>query len=74
MLEERQCFRVKDANGFSACSVPHREDLHGRPYQYADQIRGEADRKGNLPAAGPFEEATGLRAFLWTNVLSHRVL
>lgn len=31
MVEEGQCFRVKDANGFSVCSVPHREDLHQRP-------------------------------------------
>lgn len=32
MVEEEQYFRVKDANGFSVCSVPHREDLHRRPY------------------------------------------
>jgi hypothetical protein len=46
MVEEEQCFRVKDANGFSVCSVPHREDLHQRPYQYAEQFltRDEARR------------------------------
>ncbi len=38
MVEEEQCFRVKDANGLSVCCVPHREDLHQRPYQYADQF------------------------------------
>ena len=35
--------------------------------------RGEKDCKGNLPAAGAFEEAPVLRAFLLKNALSHRV-
>jgi hypothetical protein len=46
MVEAEQCIRVKDANGFSVCSVPHREDLHRRPYQYAEKFltRDEARR------------------------------
>lgn len=31
-----QCFRVYDAAGFFVCSVTHREDLHERAFQYAD--------------------------------------
>jgi hypothetical protein len=39
-------FSREDANGLSVCSVPHREDLHQRPYQYAEQFltRDEARR------------------------------
>ncbi|WP_445216718.1 hypothetical protein ACKWRH_31710 [Bradyrhizobium sp. Pa8] len=35
MEEEKECFRVKDANGFLICRVHHREDLHAWGYQYA---------------------------------------
>lgn len=38
MEEEEGSFRVKDANGFSLCSVVHRQDLHDRSYQYAEQF------------------------------------
>jgi hypothetical protein len=46
MEEDRDCFRVKDANGFMICVVLHREDLHARRYQYADASlsRDEARR------------------------------
>ncbi|OKO70891.1 hypothetical protein AC629_39880 [Bradyrhizobium sp. NAS80.1] len=36
MEEEEDCFRVKDANGFSICCVIHRNDMHSRRYQYAE--------------------------------------
>lgn len=77
MMEEEQCFRVKDANGFAVCSVPHREDLHQRAYQYAQQFltREEARRIAKaIPAAGAFEEATVRGVLRRTNALSHRVL
>jgi hypothetical protein len=31
-----QCFRIYDATGLFICSVTHREDLHARGFQYAD--------------------------------------
>jgi hypothetical protein len=58
------------------CSVPHREDLHRRPYQYAVQfLTGDEARRieGDLAAAGALEEAPALRAFLLKNAVSHRV-
>ncbi|MET4121990.1 hypothetical protein ABIB90_008254 [Bradyrhizobium sp. JR4.1] len=44
--EETDCFRVKDAVGFSLCCFVHRQDLHDRAYQYAEQFltRDEARR------------------------------
>ncbi|WP_316198734.1 hypothetical protein [Bradyrhizobium sp. SZCCHNS2002] len=44
--EREQCFRVYDGNGLWICSVVHREDLHARSYQYADEhlTRDEARR------------------------------
>jgi hypothetical protein len=44
--EDRDCFRVKDANGFMICVILHREDLHARNYQYANESlsRDEARR------------------------------
>jgi hypothetical protein len=44
--EDRDCFRVKDANGMMICVILHREDLHSRGYQYADAAlsRDEARR------------------------------
>lgn len=33
---EDQCFRIYDATGFFICSVSHRDDLHARAFQYAD--------------------------------------
>jgi hypothetical protein len=41
-----QCFRVKDANGMMVCVILHREDLHARNYQYANESlsRDEAGR------------------------------
>jgi hypothetical protein len=46
MEEDGDCFRVRDASGFSVCCVFHREDLHARRYQYAGQYmsREEARR------------------------------
>jgi hypothetical protein len=35
MEEDEHGFRVKDANGFLICAVSHRDDLHARNYQYA---------------------------------------
>jgi len=37
---------VKDANGFMICVILHREDLHARNYQYANESlsRDEARR------------------------------
>ena len=45
---EDQCFRVFDATGFFICSVAHREDLHARSFQYAENHlkREEARRIG----------------------------
>jgi hypothetical protein len=52
MEEEEGSFRVKDANGFSLCSVVHRQDLHDRSYQYAEQfLTHDEDRRGSEPAA-----------------------
>jgi hypothetical protein len=44
--EDRDCFRVKDANDFMICVILHREDLHARNYQYANESlsRDEARR------------------------------
>jgi hypothetical protein len=44
-----QCFRVYDATGFFICSVSHRDDLHARAFQYADNHlkRKEARRIAN---------------------------
>jgi hypothetical protein len=38
-MEEGQddCFRVYDASGFFILAVVHRQDLHARNYQYADE-------------------------------------
>ncbi|CUU16761.1 hypothetical protein ABIB94_008449 [Bradyrhizobium sp. JR7.2] len=46
MIAEEECFRVKDANGFTICCVLHRDDLHSWGYQYAHQYlsRDEARR------------------------------
>lgn len=46
MEECDDCFRVKDANGFQICAVIHRDDLHARNYQYANNYlsRDEARR------------------------------
>lgn len=46
MEEDEDCFRVRDASGFSLCCIVHRQDLHDRPYQYADEFltRDEARR------------------------------
>jgi hypothetical protein len=46
MEEDEHGFRVKDASGFLICAVSHREDLHVRHYQYADNYlsRDEARR------------------------------
>lgn len=35
--EDRDRFRVKDANGFMICVILHRQDLHARNYQYANE-------------------------------------
>jgi len=41
-----QCFRVYDASGYFICSVTHREDLHSRSFQYADNhLRREEARR-----------------------------
>lgn len=58
MEEDKDCFRVKDASGFSLCCIVHRQDLDDRPYQYADEFltRDEARRiEGDLSAAGAAE-------------------
>lgn len=40
------CFRVLDATGFFICAVSHREDLHSRNFQYADNhMRREEARR-----------------------------
>jgi hypothetical protein len=46
MEEDEHGFRVKDANGFLICAVTHRDDLHARSYQYAQNYlsRDEARR------------------------------
>ncbi|MEO8319155.1 MAG: hypothetical protein ABI561_12605 [Bradyrhizobium sp.] len=48
MEEDEHGFRVKDASGFciSICTVMHRDDLHARRYQYAQNYlsRDEARR------------------------------
>lgn len=46
MKEDGDSFRVFDANGLFICAVPHREDLHQRSYQYANDFlsREEARR------------------------------
>ena len=46
MEEDEHGFRVKDANGFLICAVSHRDDLHTRSYQYAQNYlsRDEARR------------------------------
>jgi hypothetical protein len=41
-----QCFRVYDATGFFICAISHREDLHVRSFQYADDhMRREEARR-----------------------------
>jgi hypothetical protein len=41
-----QCFRVYDATGFFICAISHREDLHVRSFQYADNhMRREEARR-----------------------------
>ena len=44
--DDDQCFRVYDATGFFICSISHREDLHARSFQYAENLlkREEARR------------------------------
>jgi hypothetical protein len=43
---EDHCFRVFDASGFFICAVSHREDLHSRNFQYADNhMRREEARR-----------------------------
>lgn len=46
MEEDEHGFRVKDASGFCVCAVTHRDDLHARRYQYAQNYlsRDEARR------------------------------
>ena len=46
MEEEEECFRVRDANGFSICYVLHRQALQAWGYQYANGFltRDEARR------------------------------
>ena len=46
LAEDETGFTVRDASGFHICRIPHREDLHARGYQYADQHlnRDEARR------------------------------
>jgi hypothetical protein len=46
MEEDEHGFRVKDGNGFLICAVSHRDDLHARSYQYAQNYlsRDEARR------------------------------
>ncbi|MDE5446685.1 hypothetical protein GWG65_36080 [Bradyrhizobium sp. CSA207] len=46
VVEEEECFRVKDGNGFTVCCILHREDLHAWGYQYANEFlsRDEARR------------------------------
>ena len=44
--EDEHGFRVKDASGFFICGIAHREDLHQRRNQYANNFlsREEARR------------------------------
>jgi len=55
MEEDEHGFRVKDANGFLICAVVHRDDLHTRRYQYAqnylskDEARRIAKAISRLP-------------------------
>jgi hypothetical protein len=56
MEEDEHGFRMKDANGFLICAVTHRDDLHARSYQDAQNYlsRDEARRiaKAVLTASG----------------------
>ena len=55
MEESESCFTVRDASGLMLVSVLHREDLHGRNYQYAasylsrDEARRIAKAIARLP-------------------------
>jgi hypothetical protein len=46
MKEDADGFRIYDASGMMVAAVPHREDLHSRQYQYANEYlsRDEARR------------------------------
>ncbi|MBC7623391.1 hypothetical protein FNL55_12320 [Tardiphaga sp. vice352] len=46
MAEDDGGFTVRDASGLFLLTVPHREDLHARRYQYAgDHLSREEARK-----------------------------
>ena len=44
--EDEHGFKVRDASGFVLVAIPHRDDLHQRAYQYAENYltRDEARR------------------------------
>lgn len=51
--EREQCFRVYGGDGLWICLVLHRQVLHARSYQYADEHLTTHERRGGLPRPSP---------------------